>query len=219
MQIERMKLTNRKSVATYLVPLSSMVVTATVLLGPIAFAAEKDIYKTIDDDGTTLFTDKPSNSTTVIAPTEPNVLVAPQSAPLSIPQPTPISILDTQTDDDYEDNEQDGNFEAADPRPLTVTSVKITSPANEQTIINPQGPILIGIETGPEDGMPEGYTSELILNGEVVTSAEGTLLALPAPHRGTHIIEAIVVNSKGVIQASSQAVRIHVKKSFVRTEE
>lgn len=222
MQIERMKLTNRKSVAAILVPFSSVVVTATVLLGSIAFAAEKDIYKTTDDDGTPLFTDKPSSNSTVLAPVEPNILIAPQPASLLIPQPTPLSVLDTETGDSYEDNQdnaEEGDFEAADPRPLTVTSVEITSPANEHTVTNPQGPILIGIETGPENGLPEGFTSEVKMNGKVVTSSAGTLLALPVPHRGTHIIEAIVLDSKGVLQASSQPVTIHVKKSFVRKEE
>jgi hypothetical protein len=211
MQIERMNPTNSKSANAPLVPFYSAVVSVALLMGQMAFAAESDIYRTIGDDGATLFTDKPTENSTAIAPLDINVLITPLPAPL----PPPLSALNTQSTD----NERGVEFESADPRPLTVTSVEITSPTHEQTIINPRGSILIGIATGPENGIPEGYTAEIKMNGRVVSSGEGTLLALPVPDRGTHSLEAVVLDSQGRVQASSQIVIIHVKKSSVRKEE
>ncbi|MFT4728902.1 MAG: hypothetical protein ACI9UN_003415 [Granulosicoccus sp.] len=207
MQIERMNLTNSKRANAPLVPFYSMVATVALLLGQIAFAAESDIYKTIGDDGATLYTDTPTGNSTALAPLDINVLIT--------PLPGPLSALNTQS----ADNEGGVEFESADTRPLTVTSVEITSPTHEQTIINPRGSILIGIATGPENGMPEGYTAEIKMNGKVVSSSEGTLLALPVPDRGAHSLEAVVLDSKGSVRASSEIVIIHVKKSSVRTEE
>lgn len=202
-QIERMKLANRNSATTALAPFSSVAILVTLLLAQTAFAAEGDIYKTISDDGTTMFTDKPSDKSRTMAPMEPNILTR------------PLSTVKTQTADNEEQNES----EPADPRPLVVNSVEITSPKNQQTLINPRGPILIGITTGPEYGMPEGYTAEIKMNGKVVSKGEGTLLAVPVPDRGTHIIEAVVLDSNGAVQASSETVTVHVKKSFIRKEE
>lgn len=197
-----MKLTNRNSALTAQVTLSSVAVLVTLLASPTAIAAES-IYKTISEDGSVVFTDTPKGSSAVIAPTELNVVDTPTS-----------SFQSTASDSNQELEE-----EAAEPQPLSVDAVKITSPAHEQTIINPRGSILVGIETGPENGMPEGHTSEIKMDGQVVSKSEGTLLAIPSPDRGKHIIQAVVLNADGVVQATSEPVTIHVMKSFVRSEE
>ena len=203
MQIEHMNLKNRKSVTNYRVPFSSVALLVTVLIGQTANATDGEIYKSISDDGSTLFTDKPKGNSTTLAPLEPNVLINSKPA------------QDEQGAESVEDIES----EPADPPALTVTSVRITSPRNDQTIINPRGPILIGIATGPDNGMPEGYTAEIKMNGILVATGEGTLLAIPPPNRGAHTIEAVILNSSGTVQATSQKVTVHVKKSAVRKEE
>ncbi len=67
-----MKLTNRKNASIAPVLFSSVAVLVTFLVGQTvfatAFAAEGDIYKTTGDDGTTLFTDKPTGKSAVIVP-------------------------------------------------------------------------------------------------------------------------------------------------------
>ncbi|MFT6301616.1 MAG: hypothetical protein ACI9XK_003887 [Granulosicoccus sp.] len=203
MQIERMKLTNRKSATTARVPFSSVAVLVTLLVGQPAFAAGGDVYKTVDEDGTITFTDKRKSNSTAVAPIELNILAA------------PLPALNGQSTDIGTDE----GSEPADPSPITVNSVKITSPQNEQTLINPRGSILIGIKTGPENGMPDGYTAEIKMNGKVVSSGGGTLLSMPVPDRGTHTIAAIILDSVGTVQASSQTVTFHVMKTFVRKEE
>ena len=199
-----MKLTNRNSALTAQVTLSSVAVLVTLLASPTAIAAES-IYKTISEDGSVVFTDTPKGSSAVIAPTELNV----------VDTPTPTSSFQSTASNSRLELEE----EAAEPQPLSVNAVKITSPAHEQTIINPRGSILVGIETGPENGMPEGHTSEIKMDGQVVSKSEGTLLAIPAPDRGKHILQAVVLNADGIVQASSEPVTIHVMKSFVRSEE
>lgn len=200
MQFEHMNLKNRKSVANSRVPFSSTAVLVTVLIGQTAFATAGEIYQTISDDGATLFTDKQAGNSTTLAPLKPNILTNSTRA---------------QNSQNIKNNRGD-ETEPADSSAATVTSVRITEPRNDQTIINPRGPILINITTGPDNGMPKGYTAEIKMNGKIVSSGEGTSLSIPPPDRGTHTIEAVVLNSSGTVQAISQKVTVHVKKSFVR---
>lgn len=204
MQFEHMNLKNRKNITNSRVPFSSVTLIVTVLIGQTAFATDGEIYKTISDDGSTLFTDKPTGNSTTLAPLEPNIL--------TISAPAKKDVQNAENDDGNE-------TEPADSPAITVTSVRITNPRNEQTIINPRGPILISIATGPDNGMPEGHTAEIKMDGKIVSSGEGTLLSIPPPDRGTHTIEAVVLNSSGTVQAISQKVTVHVKRSTVRREE
>lgn len=204
LQFERMKPTNRKNAPKGRAPFSSVAVLLTLLMGQQAALAANDIYKTVDDDGNTVFTDKPEGSSITITAPEPNVVTT-----------TTAAYSQDINDDDYDELE----LEPAEPRPLTVSSVEINSPLHQQTLINPRGSFLVGLDVGPENGMPEGFTAEVKLDGRVVSSGVGTLLAVPVPDRGTHSIEALILDADGNVQASSQPVTIHIMKSFVRREE
>lgn len=194
MQFEPMDPFNRTYPAAARTLFSVLAVLVALGVGQFAFAAETDVYKSISEDGSTLFTDKPKDKTTTLAPLG-STNYKKSSQDLS--------------DETFEYEE--GEIEPSDPKPLTVTAVEITSPRNEQSYINPRGPILVGITTGPENGMPEGYTAEIKIDGKVVTSTEGTLFAVPAVH-GTHTMEAFVLDSTGVVQAKSLPLTIHIRK-------
>ena len=100
--------------------------------------------------------------------------------------------------------------------PLNVSFVAITSPINEQTLIHPFEPISVAIKTGPKNGMPEGYTANLYMDGEIVSKGEGLELALPVPHRGSHTIKVTLTDSNGRVRARSQSITIFVQKHFIR---
>jgi len=201
MQNQNMKLTSLKSLIP--VSLTKAAALLTLFCVPAAFAADQNVFKTIGEDGSTSFTDESTGNSVAIPTIEPNVVTTP------IPTPDTRTVV----------TKAEFGSEPADPRPLTVSSVEISSPRNDQTIINPRGPILIGIAIAPENDLPEGYTSEIRMNGIVVSSSEGTLLSMPAPDRGTHIIEARVLSATGTVQASSKAVTIHVRRSTVRRDD
>jgi len=197
MQFEDMKLINCDKTASIPALLPMLVALATLLTGQTANAAEEDIYKAISNDGTTAYSDKPSANSTTVAPLVHNVL--------TIPAPV------------LESPEAYGE-ESDSPR-LTVTSVKITSLINDQTIINPRGPIPVSIATAPEAELPEGYTAKIKMDGEIVSSGDDSLLSIPSQDRGTHTVEAIVLDASGTVQASSSIVTIHIRRSTVRREE
>lgn len=215
---EPMNLTKCKSVSGAQVPLTLVAMLIALSIGPAALqAAEVTVFKSIDDDGTTLFTDTPSGETEQVTPTELTVVPSPVQASSETPLQSrllePLSELENESDDNYGDAE--GEVEPSDPQPTTVNSVRISNPVENETLINPYGSVLVGITTGPEDGMPEGYTAQVMLNGKTVGSSQGTLVAMPAPVRGTHTLKVVVLDSNGSVQATSQSVTVHVKQSFI----
>ena len=201
MQFELMDRSYPQYATKALTPLYVLAVLVTFFAGQFAVADTTDVYKSVSEDGSTLFTDKPKDRTTTLAPLGSNRFNYSSQDP---------------SEEKFEYEESD--VEPSDPVPLTVTSVEITSPRNEHSYLNPRGPILIGITTGPENGMPEGYTAEIKMDGKVVSSAEGTLLAIPAV-KGTHVLKATVLDATGVVMAESQALTVHIGKKDGKESE
>ena len=169
-------------------------------------AAEVEIFKSVNEDGIVVFTDSdPDDTSTSIAQKELDVSSEPS-----------LGAAETAVEEVAEEAIEEYEAEPADPRPTYVNSVVITNPTHEEILINPKGAILVGIETSPENGLPEGHTTEVRLNGTPVASGESTLLAVPIPSGGTHTVEAAVLDSNGNEQAKSDLVTIHVKKSYLR---
>lgn len=196
MQFQCMKKTNRKSTTKAQAPLlTAVALLASVAIQP-AFAADEGIYKTIGADGSIVFTDKPKNNTFAV---ESSSLV-----PVTISKP----VLDTSIrSNDFSSDTLGGRGKNA----AKVSAVRITSPTNNQTLTNPQEPILITIAMGPEKRLPRGHTAEIRLNGEIVSNGRRTQTSVPAPDRGTHIIEAQIVNSKGTTLARSEPVKVIIQ--------
>jgi len=203
MHIERMKLTYLKNLTPSQAPFSSIVAFAALIAGHTVFAAEPAVFKQVNPDGTVSFTDKKNGNSVAIPSSEPNVLK------------TPVSKRKTNARTTTEGNKP----ESPDPRPLTVNSVEITSPKHDRTFINPRGAILIGVATGPENGLPEGHTTEIKMNGSVVSRSEGTLVSVPSPDRGSYLVEARILSETGAVQASSKPITIHVRRTYIRREE
>lgn len=191
-----MKKTNRKSTIIAQAPLLTAVALLASLAIQPAFAADEGIYKTIGPDGSIVFTDKPKNNTFAV---ESSSLV-----PVTISEP----VLDTSIrSNEFSSDTLGGRGKNA----AKVSAVRITSPTNNQTLTNPQEPILITIAMGPDKKLPRGHIAEIRLNGEIVSNGSRTQTSVPAPDRGTHIIEAQIVNSKGATLARSEAVKVYIQ--------
>lgn len=162
---------------------------AVILLGlaNAAFAADTTlIYKTIDADGTTVFTDQPAPEATIVTPTPLNVVdQAPPVTPT--PQQTPATL---QT---------------------TVDSVNIVTPVNEQTYIDPQTPLWIEFELSPAESLPVGLSAQVIMDDKVLSTGNGNRLPIDIPERGTHTVQIQVIDSEGVLQTESDTIQIHVR--------
>ncbi|MFK8075171.1 MAG: DUF4124 domain-containing protein [Granulosicoccus sp.] len=156
-------------------------------------AADTEIYKSIAEDGSVVFTDEPSDGATSFKPKELNI-VPPQER-----KKKPSGDAKEQVE--------------AALKLRTVRFVKIQSPVNDQTYVNPVGGISVTITTGHDGGLPVGHSAQIILDGKVVSTGSGTSFSVPTPHRGTHTLSARVFDASGKLRARSRSVKINVIKS------
>lgn len=201
-QIQTMTPINHKTVAAALAMRSSAIALVAALSGQLVIAAETTIYKEIDHEGATLFTDKPSGHSTTVTLPEPNIVKIPTSKAQATVANEGIDV--------------DLNSEHSNQYALTVTSIEINNPKNEQTFINPQAPIPIDIESAPATEMPEGYSIQVAMDEKIIKPDENAPLSIPAPERGAHTLEAMVLDPNGAVVATSQKVTIYVKRSFIQ---
>lgn len=170
-----------------------------------ANAAEAVIYKTIAADGTVVFTDQKEPDATVVKPSPLNIIKAPDSS--SRANKTVNTAAGTRP--------AATGVEPVDPAPVTITEVQLITPINDQTLIDPQLPFVVQIETRPATTIPEQLVAQLILDGKVVASAQNTQLPLNSLERGTHSLQVQIIDDQGRIKAESGSVEIHVRKTLV----
>lgn len=194
MQFQRMKQTNYNNNISAKVPfILAATLLATLAVTP-AFAANGDIYKTVGPDGSIIFTDKLQENSVAV---ESRKMIPAESQPA----------LDTRPRADEFSSDTLGGREN---RKINVSAVQITSPIHNQTLIAPQEAITFTIATAPEKTLPEGYTTVIQMNGEVVSNKDATQIAVPVPDSGTHTFIAKIVSSNGKTLVQSEPIKVHV---------
>lgn len=175
-------------------------ITATGLLTLLAiqavFATDDGIYKSIGADGTVIFTDKPRESTVAVEAREP--------APVSR-STTPHG--NSIRPDEFSSDALGGYSQQA----INISALQITSPSNNQTFSDLQAPIPLTIAMGPDKNLPDGHTAEIRMNGKVVSNSRLTQTSAPIPDPGTHVFEARIINSNGVVLVQSKPVKVNVE--------
>ncbi|MFT4728903.1 MAG: hypothetical protein ACI9UN_003416 [Granulosicoccus sp.] len=195
MQIQRMKMTNRKSSITTQAPLlTTAVLLASLVIQP-ALAADEGIYKKIGSDGSVVFTDKPRSNTVAVE--------SRRTIPVKASEP----ILDTSIrSNEFSSDTLGGRGKGK----VNIRALRIISPTNNQTLSDPQGTILIDIAMGPDKSLPRGHKAQIQMNGEIVSNGRRTRTNVPTPGRGTHLFEARIMNSKGSTLARSAPVKVYI---------
>lgn len=173
--------------------MASAILLSNLLLNS-SFADETKIYQSVSEDGTVVFSDDPSSGAKTLAPAPLNVI---DTSEIRTPRKKP-EFPEKKTSNDV------------------VKFVKLLNPLNDQTFINQNSPISVTITTGHRNGLPRGHTSQILLNGSVVTSGTWLNYSIPMPPRGTHSINAKVFDSSGKLRARSNTVSINVIKTTVK---
>ena len=162
----------------------------------VADARETLIYKSIAEDGSTVFTDQPAPDATVITPAPLNVMDSPVAQPAganSTVSATPLPALE---------------------KPLTATidSVVIKYPLDDQTFIDPEAQILVEFSTTPASTLPTGMSANVRLDGVLVVTGSSYQMPIEVPERGTHQLQVQLVDQAGSTIAESQVIHIHIKQ-------
>lgn len=163
-----------------------------LLLLSLPSMASAAIYKYVDKDGVTRYTDNPPSK---------------NAKPLNLPPPSVIGV-DVPSDDDADasDDKDAPNIEAASFR---YGRVVLTSPSAEQ-VYNTGNPT-VSAAANIDPGLQPEHKVVFLVDGLPVPAAGGTTSAeISGLTRGTHSIQAVVMNAGNAIQAQSEAVSIHI---------
>jgi len=150
----------------------------------LASAACADIYRSVDEDGSIVFSDTPSEGAEKIEL---------QEAQTVKPQPGTRSFQ-------YEPQESN--------TPPRYREVAITSPGDDKAVRSNNGNITIRMSVKPS--LRPGDRLVLKMDGEEIASGRATSVSLRNVDRGTHTLSASVVGRDGTTLAGSQPVKFHL---------
>jgi hypothetical protein len=90
----------------------------------------------------------------------------------------------------------------------------IVQPGNDETIRNEEGTVPVGISLSPD--LAEGHVIHLYVDGtKLDAEIKQTQLTLQQLSRGTHSLQAKIVNSEGVSLKETDSITFHLRQPAV----
>jgi hypothetical protein len=87
-------------------------------------------------------------------------------------------------------------------------SIAIVQPADDETVHDNQGNV--GVQVAVSPGLAPGAGIVLLLDGQPVAQETDATFLLSGVERGTHTLEAQVVDASGATLAASQPITFHM---------
>ncbi len=164
--------------------LRSMLLMVSLLVTPFCLA--ETVYKYVDENGNTVFTDEPRKGAETLdvqpVPTVPAIPVPPPTKP------------------------------AAKKEGFKYGKVVIVQPENQKNFINQVEPILVQVALSPS--LRSGDQLQLVLNGAPKGSpVSGTQISVDSLDRGTYQASVKVLDKDGKEVGSSTSVEFYVKRN------
>lgn len=160
-----------------------------LLLAGTSAQADK-IYKTEDEQGRTVYTDRPSKAAQEQTELPPvNEMSAPEQSPSFGPENTARP-----------ENEEE---------PIDY-GVQIVRPANETTLTAGERDLQIRVELAPN--LQAGHSLAYYLDNELVQQTQSTQLVIEEIFRGSHTLSVNVLDQQGRVLGRSQPVVVFVQR-------
>lgn len=164
------------------------IVIATLLALSLASTAFAQVYKTTDENGRTVYTDRPSDKAETVEMRETN------TAP-----PVTVRPFDSPT-------------KAKSPADSIDYRVRITSPENETHL--PPGERNLTIAFTTNQPLAGELRAQALSNGAPVgSSTTGSSVFVPEMERGEHQISIIIFDTNDNILAQSEPITVYVHRS------
>lgn len=166
-----------------------------VILMLAANAAEKRIYKTVDAEGNTVFTDHPPKEgrTEELTVQTPNVFAIDEAIP-GLRNDQPSADSDASSDDE----------------PMLYRTLRIVSPAHNESIRGNHGSVRVGVVVDP--GLIHGHKLRLLLDGVRHLEGASTSFTLNNLDRGEHTLQVDIVYASGQVLQSSEPSIFHLQR-------
>lgn len=165
-------------------------------------ATGTNVYRIVGPDGRVTFSDSaPAGSKAEKV----------RIGPINV-QPTPLPVRKLSPRDHNEREERSEEREERSERGYQgPVNFAIVSPANDATI--PPGQRLIVLQVSVDPVPRDGYAFYAVIDGQRWSgTSSGTSLDISALERGTHTIQAVLVDAAGQPLAQSQLIQVHVKR-------
>ncbi len=168
------------------------IVLFTLISISVAFFANAEVYRVIDEEGGITYTDNPpANDPTTEAISLPSINTQPA-----------IEVLH----DEKQVEEAAAN---------SYQEILIVTPAHNATI--PPGQRLVPVEISLKPTLKMGHLVQLIFDGQPYGPATSTTsFSIKALIRGEHSVQARIVDGEGTIIGASNTSTIHVKRHSIK---
>jgi len=158
--------------------------------------AEGKIYKWVDEDGTTYFSDTATPDTEEITATNQNLFSA--------------EVLKT------DENHPAKNDENINEEEVVEYQAEIISPQDDAAIRSNEGTLEVHVNISPEK--KNTHKLQLYLDGQALGQPQisSTIRALNVG-RGTHQVQAHLLDEKGKVLAKTQIVTVHLQRVSIKS--
>ena len=156
-----------------------LLISILMVLGSAATA--ETVYRTVDENGNTIYSDQPSPDAEEIHVEDAQSINLPSAGPFVY---TPLK------------KEQGGPY----------TAITITSPENDAAIRDNTGNIRISVSVEPGLNPGRGDQIAIYMDGKQVAAGSSPQFDLENIDRGTHILNAGIIDAKGKVLISSPPV-------------
>jgi hypothetical protein len=106
------------------------------------------------------------------------------------------------------------NGEPPDTRPFDYQGLRFVAPAPEETLWNIEGQLTVRLDLQP--GLRSGHQVRVYFDGEPRT-VNGLQFELEEVWRGTHNLQAEVLNDQGQLMIRSEPIRFYVHQTSIAT--
>jgi hypothetical protein len=180
-----------------------------LLLLSLAMNAQAEIYKWIDQKGNVHFSDSPHpGASQVILPaaqmqdpvTAPNPPAATNNPPTATNNPPSVSSPPTVT--------------VTSPPPVlahTYQKLDITAPLDQASIFNGPGEFTVTVNVVPS--IMKGDKLQVLLDGKMTGESNGNSVTLTPVDRGTHQVQAQIVDASNKTLISSKTITVFVHRA------
>ncbi len=159
-----------------------------------AAAGSTEVYKTVDPEHGVEFSDTPS-------PGAERIVVQPPAVIDTRPPPPPVTMDESAEPAAFDRYEQ----------------VAIASPADQETIRDNNGNVLVNVSVTPALQAERGHRLALLLDGAPYGEpGTATNFALTAIDRGTHTLRAVIVDAQGATLVESPPITVFLHRHSIK---
>lgn len=170
-----------------------------ILLSSAAFA---EVYRWVDENGNTVYSDQPVDNAEQI-----NLPEASTYSPVIVPIEEPA---------DNDETSDEGVAESEDMPPAPDYQLQIASPQDDEALRVNDGNMTVNIQIRPALSQKRGDMIQLRMDGRPYGEPKaGLSFNLANVDRGTHTLSAVVMNANGEELAQSATIKFHLQRNSI----